>query len=275
MASSKTALTMVRSLALVGAIIVFAFGIWSLVIIRDIDNRGENVLDSFQTRLVGDATSWSQFIAAAAHGVARTWILVVASSITTLAILLVTMSNRHYWLRIPSAIVVFVEFTATISSIAISSCSLSVALSIRAFSTPPYVTLDSADLAFFALLDPLSRTLAITSALTSAFLIITCTGGLISLHKRHRQKKDVRSFEPTISALGMNRGFYAVYPPPNPTHDAIPTMYDPYRAFRKEPRGPPNAKQVAFTSEGAWMSRKHSRWKSKTGGTGAARKALE
>ncbi|KAJ4338476.1 hypothetical protein N0V95_008045 [Ascochyta clinopodiicola] len=254
MASSKTALTMVRSLALVGAIVVFALGTWSLVIIRDIEDRGEKILDPFQTRLAGDAASWSQFITAAARGAARAWILVVASSITTLATLLVVMSNRYYWLRMPSAIVVLIELIATTSSITISSCALSIALNIRAFSTPPYATLDSADLAFFALLDPLSRTSAIASVLTSIFLIIACAASLVDFGKRRKQRKDVRSFEPTISALGMNRGFYAVYPQPNPTHDAIPNMYDPYRPLRKEPRSSPDAKMVAFASEGAWMS---------------------
>ncbi|XPS97453.1 hypothetical protein M3J09_006681 [Ascochyta lentis] len=245
---------------MIGAIVTFALGTWSLVIIQDIDNRGETVLDSFRIRLAGDAASWSQFIAAAAQSAARTWIVVVASSITVLAIPLVITSNRHYWLRIPPTIVALIELAATVVSITISGFALSITLSIKAFSTPPYATLDSAELSFFALLDPLSRTLAIASALTGTFLIIACTMSLIDLHKRRRQRKDVRSFEPTVSALGMGHGFRALHPQSRTTHDAMPTMYDPYRKLYKEPGRLPNAKQVAFASEGAWMSGKHSRW---------------
>lgn len=153
-----------------------------------------------------------------------------------------------------------IEFTAAASSVAVSGCALSLALSIRAFSTPPYATLDSADLSYFALLDPLSRAMALTSASTAIFLIITCVASLVNFYNHRKQTKDVRSFEPTVSALGMSYGFHALHPQPRTTRNAIPTMYDPYKAFQKGPGKPPNAKQVTFANEGAWMSRKDSRW---------------
>ncbi|KAF1361582.1 hypothetical protein EJ07DRAFT_153823 [Lizonia empirigonia] len=256
MAGSKTTLTMLRSLALIGAIIVFGLGIWTLIIINDIVDRGQVVFEIFRSRLTDDAPLWSWFIAAAARGTARTGILIVFTSITALAILLIITSNRVYWLRISSSLVMLIEFTAAASSIAVSGC----ALSLRAFSTPPYATLDSADLSYFALLDPLSRAMALTSAATVILLVTTCIASLINLYKHRKQTKDVRSFEPTVSALGMSYGFHALHPQPRTTRNAIPTMYDPYKAFQKGPGKPPNAKQVTFANEGAWMSRKDSRW---------------
>ena len=51
-----------------------------LVIIRDIDNRGETVIVALQSKLKDETASWSQFITAAAKGTARAWIIVVTVS---------------------------------------------------------------------------------------------------------------------------------------------------------------------------------------------------
>lgn len=147
--------------------------------------------------------------------------------------------------------VVLIELASTTSTIVVFSCALSFALSLSAFSTPPYATLNSADLSFFARLDPLSRALTITSALTGLLLILTLTASLVNLHNRRTESHDIRFFEPTISALGMSHGFHALYPQPTTAREAIPTMYDPYKSFRRGFGGLSNAKDARFASEGA------------------------
>lgn len=176
--------------------------------------------------------------------------------------LLVIFSNRYYWLRIPTSVVILIELTSTILSITAFGCAISLALSLKAFTTSPLPTLDSADLTFFASLNPLSKALTTTSALASFLLLITLTASLIDLHSRHAQAKDSRAFEPTVSALGMSHGFHTLHPQPRMGREPIPTMYDPYRAFRKGPGAMHETKHVAFADEGAWMSRKQdkSRW---------------
>lgn len=257
----------------------------ALAITQAINDRGQAVLDGYQSRLGTEATLWSSFIAAAAQSTAQTSVLIVATSITAFIILLVIISNRYYWISISSPIVLLTELTSVTSTVISFGCAISLALSLRAFSTPPYSTLDSADLTFFALLDPLSRALAITSTLTGLLIIITCTAHTIDFMQQRKRSKDIRSFEPTVSALGMSHGFHALHPAPRRViRESIPTMYDPYGAFRNGPgslstagRLPntvrlqgvgrlPSAeqmitKQVTFANEeGAWMSRKHSRW---------------
>lgn len=182
-----------------------------------------------------------------------------------LTILLVIVSNQYYWIRIPATIVVLIELASTISIIIVFGCALSLALGLNAFSTPPFETFDSADLTFFALLDPLSRALTITSALISMLLVVTSTTRLTKfLRKRRTEVKDVRSFEPTISALGMSRSFYALHPQRRASDEITPTVYDPYSISQKEPAGWPSSQQVTFANESAWISRKHSRWSSST-----------
>jgi hypothetical protein len=112
------------------------------------------------------------------------------------------------------------------------------------------------------LLNPLIRATTITVGLTGILLITTLTASLIGLHNRRKRSKDVRSFEPTVSALGMSHGFHALHPQTKTYREAIPTMYDPYKALR--PGRPPNTKNVNFANEGAWMSRKYSRWSAST-----------
>ncbi|KAF2631505.1 hypothetical protein BU25DRAFT_488094 [Macroventuria anomochaeta] len=282
MAGSKTILTILRSFVFVGTVIVFVLGIWgeyiylssvhvtdtrlAVTIIQDINRHGEVVLATFRSRLGAEAVSWSQFIAEATQGTVRTWILVVTSSITALILLLIIVSNRYYWLRIPPTIVILLELTSIISTITVFGCAFSLSLSLKAFTIAPFPTLDSIDLSFFALLNPFSMALAITSALAGFLLIITFTANLLDFRKRRTRAKDTRSFEPTVSALGMSHGFHALHPQPRTTREPIPTVYDPYRAFRKDQEGLPSTKQVAFASEGAWMSRKHSnsRWSAST-----------
>lgn len=94
MASYKVTLTLLRLLVLVGTAIIVALGTWceysykhngehytdgspALIIITAINDRGSIVLSSFTMKLEPEAGSWSQFIAAAAEGPARTWVLVI------------------------------------------------------------------------------------------------------------------------------------------------------------------------------------------------------
>lgn len=100
MASSKTTLTFLRLSALVGTSIVISMGIWgksechvrlqsmvidrcsALIIIQDVDNRGDVVLKSFQSRLGNEIASWLHLIAAAAKGAALLWVLILTVSTT-------------------------------------------------------------------------------------------------------------------------------------------------------------------------------------------------
>lgn len=163
-----------------------------------------------------------------------------------------------------STTVMLVELTAAICSIIVAGCALSLALDIRAFSTPPYTTLNSADLSHFALLDPLSRALALTSAVTGCFLSITCTANVVNMLTQRSKAKDVRSFEPTVSALGMSHGFQALNPQPRTACGAVPSIYDAHKSFQRGPGRPANIRQVTFANEGAWMSGKPSRWSAST-----------
>ncbi|KAJ4992263.1 hypothetical protein SVAN01_02282 [Stagonosporopsis vannaccii] len=266
MGAMKVAMTVLRSLALLCTVVSFALGVWALVIIRVIDNRGGIVLSAFISSLGANAMIWSQYINAAARSSAWIWVIIVTSSIMTLTILLVILSNRCYWLRIPSTIVTLIELTSTILSTTAFGCALSLALGLKAFTTPPLATLDSADLTFFALLSPLSKALTTASTLVGFLLLTTFTASLMDLHNRHTQAKDSRAFEPTVSALGMSHGFHTLHPQPRTGRERIPTMYDPYRAFRKGPGAVHETKHVAFADEGVWMSRKQnsSRWSAST-----------
>ncbi|KAF3010847.1 hypothetical protein E8E13_008941 [Curvularia kusanoi] len=186
------------------------------------------------------------------------------------------MSNRYYWLRIAPTFIVLIELTSAISLTIIFGCALSLALDTQAFTTPSLPTLDSADLSLFSHLKPLARGLAITGALTTLLTLLALTASLMELQNRRTQARDTRAFEPTVSALGMSHGFHALHPQPHTTtiRQAIPTMYDPYKAFQKG--GPGGTlritKQVAFADEATWMSqsRKHahthatSRWSAST-----------
>jgi hypothetical protein len=173
---------------------------------------------------------------------------------------LIVSSNRYHWLRISPTVTIFIELASTTSIAIVLGCALSFALDLNAFRTPSFETYDSADLAFFALLGPLSKAITITAAIVSILLITTCTMSLLDMYKRRRQSRDIRSFEPTISALGMSHGFHALHPPARTKREPIPTVYDPYKAFQKGPGKTPVTKNMAFVNEGAWMNRKHSRW---------------
>lgn len=236
-------------------------------------------------RLGDDDLSWSQFITAAQQGIARIWILVVTSLLTIFTTLAVVMSNRHYWVRLSAPTVLFLEAVPTTATIITFGCALSLSIDLDVFDTPPLSTLNSTDLSLFAKLDPLSRGLTLTSSVTLSLLLITSTAHLIIFIKQRRKEKDTRSFEPTVSALGMSHGFAALHPAPRTSRPPIPTMYDPYRAFKKGPgalqafvqqpeavhrpsalrrdisAGEMVSKHVGFADEGAWMARKpDSRW---------------
>lgn len=238
-------------------------------------------------KLGDDDLSWSQFITAAQGGTTRIWILVVTSLITTFTILAVIMSNRYYWLRLSAPTVLSLEAVPTTAVVIAFACALSLSIDLNAFNTPPLSTFQSKELSFFAKLDPLSRGLTLTSSVTLSLLLITSTAHLIIFLKQRRKERDTRSFEPTVSALGMSQGFAALHPSPRTSRPPIPTIYDPYRAFNKgsaalsvqafvqQPEaahrpsalrrdtsgGEMRAKHVGFADEGAWMARKSdSRW---------------
>ncbi|KAJ8113134.1 hypothetical protein OPT61_g4668 [Boeremia exigua] len=264
MGTLKAATTCVRSIALMGTAIIFALSIWTLVIVQAMDRRGATVLSAFKFELGVEATSWTQYITAAVRGI--TWSRAIVVLVMAPVNLLVILSNRYYWCRISTTVVLLMELTTGISSIAVLGCALNLALSLKAFTNPPLPTLDSAELSSFATLNPLSRALTIASALVSLLLITTFTTSFISLQTRRKRANDTRAFEPTISALGMSHGFHALHPQPKRSREPIPTMYDPYRAFRKGPGALQDTRQAAFADEGTWISRKHvnSRWSAST-----------
>jgi len=235
------------------------------------------------SKLGDDDLSWSQFITTAQQGTTRICILVVTSLLTTFTTLAVIMSNRYYWLRLSSLAVLSLEAVPTTATVIAFACALSLSVDLNAFNTPPLSTLQSRDLSLFAKLDPLRLTL--TSSVTLSLLLITSTAQLIIFLKQRRKERDTRSFEPTVSALGMSHGFAALHPAPRTSRPPIPTIYDPYRAFKKgsdalqafvqQPEaahrpsvlrrdistGEMVAKHVGFADEGAWMARKSdSRW---------------
>lgn len=237
------------------------------------------------SRLGDDDLSWSRFITAAQQGTTRIWIVVVTSLLTTFTTLAVIMSNRYYWLRLSAPAVLSLEAVPTTATIIASACALSLSVNLNAFNAPTLSTFDSNDLSFFAKLDPLSRGLTIASSVTLSLLLITFLAHTIAFLAQRRKEKDTRSFEPTVSALGMSHGFAALHPPPLRSRAPIPTIYDPYRAFQKGPdalqafvqqpeaahrpsalrrdtsAGNMVAKHVGFADEGAWMARKSdSRW---------------
>lgn len=180
------------------------------------------------------------------------------SSTTALTTLLITTSNRYYWLRIATPLLTTLELSSFLSTIILFATALSLAISLSAFDPPSLPTLDSADLTSFTHLLPLSRGLALTAALIlpPSFLALALT--LHALQQRRREGRDTRAFEPTVSALGMSHGFHALHPQPRGStlRQPIPTMYDPYKAFQKGPGGGALriTKQVAFADEATWMS---------------------
>jgi hypothetical protein len=237
------------------------------------------------SKLGDDNLSWSQFIKAAQHGTTRIWVLVATSLLTTFTTLAVIMSNRYYWLRLSAPAVLSLEAVPTTATIITFACALSISIDLDAFISPPLSTFNSADLSFFAKLEPLSRGLTLTSSVTLSLLLITSTAHLVIFLKQRRKEKDTRSFEPTVSALGMSHGFAALHPAPRTSRPPIPTIYGPYRTFKKgsgalqafvqqpEAAYRPSAlrrdtsaggmvsKHVGFADEGAWMARKSdSRW---------------
>ncbi|KAJ4341220.1 hypothetical protein N0V87_001961 [Didymella glomerata] len=237
------------------------------------------------SKLGDDNLSWSQFIKAAQHGTTRIWVLVATSLLTTFTTLAVIMSNRYYWLRLSAPAVLSLEAVPTTATIITFACALSISIDLDAFISPPLSTFNSADLSFFAKLEPLSRGLTLTSSVTLSLLLITSTAHLIIFLKQRRKEKDTRSFEPTVSALGMSHGFAALHPAPRTSRPPIPTIYGPYQTFKKgsgalqafvqqpEAAYRPSAlrrdtsaggmvsKHVGFADEGAWMARKSgSRW---------------
>ncbi|KAF3052038.1 hypothetical protein E8E11_002238 [Didymella keratinophila] len=213
---------------------------WSLVIGQAIDSsRGRRVFESLHpmilSKLGDDDVSWSQFITAAQQSTTRIWILVITSLLTTFTTLAVIMSNRYYWLRLSSPAVLSLEAVPTTATVIAFACALSLSVDLNAFNTPPLSTFQSRDLSFFAKLDPLSRGLTLTSSVTLSLLLITSTAQLIIFLKQRRKERDTRSFEPTVSALGMSHGFAALHPALRTSRPPIPTVHDPYQAFKKGP----------------------------------------
>ncbi|KAH6643620.1 hypothetical protein C7974DRAFT_1621 [Boeremia exigua] len=266
MRTLNTARTVWRSLALVCTVGIIALSTWSLIILQVIDSRGFTVLSNLESRLGAATASWSQYITAAARGTAWAQVLVTIGSIMAVTILLVIMSNRYYWIRIPPAAVVTLDFASTICSTAVFGCAVTLALSLDTFNAPALPTFDSADLTFFAQLNPLSRAITIISALGGFFLITAFMTSLIDLQTRRAQARDTRAFEPTVSALGMSHGFHALHPERRTAREQIPTMYDPYRAFRQGQGASHSTEQLPFADEAAWISRKQtkSRWSAST-----------
>ncbi|KAF1931832.1 uncharacterized protein M421DRAFT_2455 [Didymella exigua CBS 183.55] len=264
---------------------------WSLIIVQTIDSsRGQRVLKTLDSTLDVSGPSWTHFITAATQGIARMWILIVASLITIFTVVTVIMSNRYYWLRIsPPGALLLIETASVTFTITAFACALSLSLTLEAFNARPWPAIYFTDLSFFSTLIPLSKCLIIVASTSLGLLLTTLVAHLTSFLRHRAKAKDIRSFEPTVSALGMSHGFHALHPPPRTARAPIPTMYDPYRAFKKGPgvqrqgslpdflapppdlrsgtlrlgssRGDVASKRVGFTDEGAWMARtSDSRW---------------
>jgi hypothetical protein len=125
-------------------------------------------------------------------------------------------------------------------------CTLSLALSLIAFTRDRLETADSADLTMFTMILPLSRGLVVTTGFGGFVLLTTTITAAVQACMGARDKESC-SFEPTASALGMGHGYQAIVPPP--MRSRPPTLYDPRKPLPKQLDGMPQTEEEMALAE--------------------------
>ncbi|CAA9956920.1 hypothetical protein PTMSG1_00528 [Pyrenophora teres f. maculata] len=224
MGCGKWTLLFIRVLALLVALAIVGLGAWSIVITRDIRARSTAVIEMVHPKSERIGRMWEKFFILAVNGIMRLWISIATAAFASLGgiiIVLATVSNRQ---RIPSAVLIPLEFLCMCTMGTALGVSLSFTLDLDAFTKTRLEAGGQPDLLRWAVLVDLSRGYAIGAGAGWFLFLVTSITAVIAACCR-LQERESCSFEPTASALGMGHGYAAVLPPQS--RSRVPTMYDP------------------------------------------------
>ncbi|CAO2653947.1 Nn.00g106800.m01.CDS01 [Neocucurbitaria sp. VM-36] len=256
MGHGKILLTALRVLALMVVLAVVGLGAWSKVIVHDIEIRGSSVLKTARLDNQIQDQYWQTYFTEVLNGVIRIWISIAAASFASLASILIVLATVLDRMRISSVVLIPIEWLSMCAMATAFGTSLSLALSLIAFTEIRLDTAGSADLMNFAMLVPLSKGYAVAAGAGGFLVLVACITSTVDACSRAKAKESC-SFEPTASALGMSHGYQAVIP--DTPRDRVPTMYDPQRPAHTDSRKAPSEHdEMGFAKEGTEMGRRDS-----------------
>ncbi|KAF1848653.1 uncharacterized protein K460DRAFT_364648 [Cucurbitaria berberidis CBS 394.84] len=256
MGCGKILLIVLRALALIVALAVVGLGAWSKVIVRDIEVRGNSVLEIIRLEPQTREQYWQNYFTVVLNGVIRIWISIAAASFASLANTLIVLASVMDRIRMSSNVLVPIECLSMCAMATAFGTSLSFALSLNVFSETRLDTAGSSDLTKFAMLVPLSKGYVVAAGTGGFLVLVTCLVATVEVCNRVRAKESC-SFEPTASALGMGHGYQAIAP--QVSRDRVPTMYDPRMPLRRDlERTSIEHDEAGFASEGIEMGRRES-----------------
>ncbi|KAH7378273.1 hypothetical protein BKA66DRAFT_610409 [Pyrenochaeta sp. MPI-SDFR-AT-0127] len=255
MVRGKTVLIGLRVLAVIVTLAVVGLGAWIKFIIHDIGIRGDGILDIISLESPIKDQDWRDYFTMVLSGVTRIWVSIATASFASLASILITLAIVIDRMRMSSTVLVPIECLSMCAMATAFGTSLSLAMSLNAFSNSRLDAVDSPELASFAMLMPLSKGYVLAAGIGWFLILVACIVATANACNRARAKESC-SFEPTASALGMAHGYQAVIP--NTPRDRVPTMYDPQRPLRAEPESPKSDEEKGFANEGSQMGRRDS-----------------
>ncbi|EDU41391.1 hypothetical protein PtrSN002B_001761 [Pyrenophora tritici-repentis] len=235
MGCGRWTLLFIRGFALLVALATVGLGAWSIVITRDIRARSTAVIETVHPESERMGRMWEKFFVLSVKGIIRLWISIATAAFASLGgiiIVLATMSNRQ---RIPSAVLIPLEFLCMCAMGAALGVSLSFTMDLDAFTKTRLEAGGQPDLLRWAVLVDLSRGHAIGAGAGWFLLLVTSITAVIAACCR-LQERESCSFEPTASALGMGYGYAAVLPPQS--RSRVPTMYVPNDLTEKTEKMP-------------------------------------
>ena len=238
---------------------------------HDIEIRGSSVLEATRLDSQIQEQYWQAYFVEVLNGVTRIWISIAAvrtllsleglthrkqASFASLASVLIVLATVLDRMRIPSVVLIPIEWLSMCSMASAFGTSLSFALNLIAFTEIRLNTAGSTDLMKFAMLVPLSKGYVVAAGTGGFLVLVACIASTVDACTRARAGESC-SFEPTASALGMGHGYQAAIP--NTPRDRIPTMYDPQRPAHTDSRkAPVEHDEMGFANEGTEMGRRDS-----------------
>ncbi|RAR01457.1 PC4-like protein [Stemphylium lycopersici] len=224
MGYGKSILLSLRVLALIIALGVAGLGAWTKSIVRDIEVRGNAVVDDVEPESQEMKQLWRQFFATVLDEEVKIWISIGSAAFASLVGIFIVLATILPRMRISFALLIPMECLCMCAMGAALGVSLSFTLDLDTFSKNRLDAGTSPELTTFSMVVDLSRGYAISAGAGWFLFLVTFIMATIDACSRAREKESC-SFEPTASALGMAHGYAAIVPPPSRSH--VPTMYDP------------------------------------------------
>ncbi|RMZ69529.1 hypothetical protein GMOD_00006356 [Pyrenophora seminiperda CCB06] len=214
----------IRVLALLVALAIVGLGAWSIIIVRDIEDRSAAVLKTVHPESEMMGHMWEKFFIITIHSIVKLWISMATAAFASLGGIIAVLAAMFDRKQVPSAVLIPLEFLCMCAMGTALGVSLSFTMDLDEFTKSRLEAGGQPDLLKWAVLVHLSRGYAIGAGAGWFLFLVTSITAVIAACCR-LQERESCSFEPTASALGMGHGHDAVLPPQS--RSRVPTMYDP------------------------------------------------